>query len=77
MSKQKRTENEGYISCPFEEEDILSEQDYHSLFNSTSTTSQNSKKSGKISPINKFYFQSKDLIIRFKRGQTYSNFSRK
>jgi hypothetical protein len=53
---RKRTTTEGFIECPFDEEDIISSTDYESILNQTNETPNNQNASQST---NLFYFQSK------------------
>lgn len=72
MSKKRNT-NEGFIECPFDEEDIISSADYKTLINSeTKSLKPSNKPREKCS--NLFFFQS--TIIRLERSKAHPNFSR-
>ena len=57
MSKKRTTTTEAFIECPFDEEDIFSQNDFETLLNNTSVSTK-SKTSSENKSSNLFYFQS-------------------
>jgi hypothetical protein len=54
---RKRTTTEGFIECPFDEEDIISSSEYDSIMGQTSPTATSKNKPNSHTS-NLFYFQS-------------------